>query len=60
MVDVIVNGNLHNVALLRAMNLVAGRDFTSEKGAVARGRPSSLILRFADADKALMFKLRSK
>lgn len=43
MVDVIVNSNLHNMALLRRMGLMVGRDFTSEKGAVAKGKPNSLF-----------------
>jgi hypothetical protein len=60
MVEVICNGNIHNMTLLKRMGLVVGRDFTSEKGAVAKGRPNSILLRFVDKDKALLFKLQAK
>lgn len=59
MVDVLVKSCIENVKLLNQMGLKAGRDFTSEKGAVAKGRPSALLLRFKDKDKALIFKLRA-
>ena len=56
---VLVSSNLHNVKLLRTMGLKNGRDFRSEKGAVAAGRPHQLLLKFKDKDQALFFKLRS-
>lgn len=57
--SVLVTSNSHNVRLLKRMGLQAGRDFRSEKGAVAAGRPHQLNLMFRDRDKAIMFKLRT-
>jgi len=60
MVEVICNGNLENMALLRRMGLKIGRDYQSQKGAVAKGRPNSILLTFKNKDHALFFKLRAK
>jgi hypothetical protein len=57
---VLVASNLYNVKLLKSMDLKNGRDFRSEKGAVAAGRPNQLLLKFKDKDKALFFKLKSR
>jgi hypothetical protein len=58
--SVFVTSNSHNIKLLKQMNLKLGRDFRSEKGAVAAGRPNQLRLLFKDKDQAMIFKLKSK
>lgn len=60
MYEVLVSSNLENISLLKRLGLKIGRDFTSEKGAVAAGKPSYLLLRFKDREKAIIFKLRAK
>ena len=57
--EVLVSSNPFNIRLLKRMGLTNGRDFRSEKGAVAKGRPNQLLLKFKDKDQAMMFKLRA-
>ena len=58
--EVLVISNAHNVRLLKKMGLKLGRDFRSVNGAVAKGRPGHLLLKFNDLNVALMFKLRAR
>ena len=55
--DMYVMSSLALVKALKKNKLVMGIDYTTEKGAVANGRPGQVLLRFNDANKALMFKM---